>query len=78
MLIYIVNKMIECHIFLYINSYDIFDHIYINSLVPSVIKINIGNPGNQVNYWGGLTPPLIYLATWISSIGFLCTWEPAN
>ena len=56
------------------------DHICINSLVPIVLKTNIGNPGNQVNYWGGLTPPppLIYLATWISSIGFLCTWEPAN
>ena len=32
-------------------------HICINSLVPSVMKINIGNPGIQVNYWGGLTPP---------------------
>ena len=28
-------------------------HICINSLVPSVKKINIGNPGIQVNYWGG-------------------------
>ena len=33
------------------------DHICINSLVPIVLKTNIGNPGNQVNYWGGLTPP---------------------
>ena len=49
---------------------ETIDHICINSLFPSVLKINIGNPGNQVNYWGGLTPPLIYLATWISSIGF--------
>ena len=32
-------------------------HICINSLVPSVKKINIGNPGIQVNYWGGLNPP---------------------
>ena len=31
----------------------VIDHICINSLVPSVLKINIGNPGNQVNYWGG-------------------------
>ena len=31
----------------------LIDHICINSLVPSVLKINIGNPGNQVNYWGG-------------------------
>ena len=54
------------------------DHICINLLVPSVLKINIGNPGDQVNYWGGLSPPLIYLATWISSMGFLCNWEPAN
>ena len=29
------------------------DHICINSLVSSVLKINIGNQGNQVNYWGG-------------------------
>ena len=28
-------------------------HICINSLVPIVKKINIGNPGIQVNYWGG-------------------------
>ena len=28
-------------------------HICIHSLVPSVKKINIGNPGIQVNYWGG-------------------------
>ena len=48
----------------------IIDHICINLLVPSVLKINIGNSGNQENYWGGLSPPLIYLATWISSIGF--------
>ena len=44
--------------------------ICINSLVPSVKKINIGNKGIQVNYWGGLTPPLILLVTWISNIGF--------
>ena len=31
----------------------VIHHICINSLVPSVLKINIGNPGNQVNYWGG-------------------------
>ena len=29
------------------------DHICINLLVPSVQRINIGNPGNQVNYGGG-------------------------
>ena len=29
------------------------DHICINLLVPSAQKINIENPGNQVNYWGG-------------------------
>ena len=48
-------------------------HICINSLVPSVKKINIGNPGIQVNYWGGGVPhppPLILLVTWISNIGF--------
>ena len=28
-------------------------HICINLLVPSVKKINIGNPGIKVNYWGG-------------------------
>ena len=28
-------------------------HICIISLVPSVKKINIGNPGIQVNYLGG-------------------------
>ena len=27
------------------------DHICINLLVPSAQKINIENPGNQVNYW---------------------------
>ena len=27
--------------------------ICINLLVPSAQKINIENPGNQVNYWGG-------------------------
>ena len=31
----------------------LIDHICINLLVPSVKKINIGNPGIQVNYWGG-------------------------
>ena len=52
---------------------DYIHHICINSLVPSVKKINIefGNPGIQVNYWGGLNPPpLILLVTWISNIGF--------
>ena len=29
------------------------DHICINLLVPIAQKINIENPGNQVNYWGG-------------------------
>ena len=29
------------------------NHICINSLVPSVKKINIGNPGIQINNWGG-------------------------
>ena len=43
-------------------------HICINSLVPSEKKINIGNPGIHVNYWGD--PPLILLVTWISNIGF--------
>ena len=37
------------------------DDICINSLVPNVLKINIGNQGNQVNYWSGLTPPPINL-----------------
>ena len=54
------------------------DHICINSLVPSAPKINTGNPGNQANYWGGLTPPLTHLATRTSSIGPLRSWEPAN
>ena len=31
----------------------LIDHICINLLVPSAQKINIENPGNQVNYWGG-------------------------
>ena len=31
---------------------NVIHHICINSLVPSVKKINIGNPGIQVNYWG--------------------------
>ena len=34
-------------------------HICIDSLVPSVKKINIGNPGFNVNYRG----PLILLVT---------------
>ena len=42
-------------------------HICINSLVPSVKKINIGNPGIQVNYWGGGGDLQV---TWISNIGF--------
>ena len=62
-------------------------HICINSLVPSVKKINIGNPGIQVNYWGGggggLTPPpppppLILLVTWISNIGFCVPGNQQN
>ena len=36
----------------FVSVYSIH-HICINSLVPSVKKINIGNPGIQVNYWGG-------------------------
>ena len=46
--------------------YPLIHHICINSLVPSVKKINIGNPGIQVagyldfQYW------------------FLCALEPAN
>ena len=47
-------------------------HICINSLVPSVKKIDIGNPGILLG--GGVNPtpppPLILLVTWISNIGF--------
>ena len=56
----------------------VIDHICIDLLVPSVLEINIGGLGGRVDYWGGLTPPIICLATWISGVGFLCTWEPAN
>ena len=49
-------------------------HICINLLVPSAQKINIENPGNQVNYWGGgFTTPLILLASCFSNIDFLYT-----
>ena len=59
------------------------NHICINSLVPSVKKINIGNPGIQVNYWGGgggVNPPplLILLVTWISNIGFCVPGNQQN
>ena len=58
-------------------------HICIDSLVPSVKKINIGNPGIQVNYGGGggggKPPPPINFAGYLDfQYWFLCTWEPAN
>ena len=55
------------------------DHICINSLVPSVQKINIGNTGNQVNYWGGGLNHLINFADYLDfQYWFLFSWEPAN
>ena len=55
-------------------------HICINSLVRSVKKINIGNPGIQVNNWGGgaVKPPINFAGYLDFQYWFLCTWEPAN
>ena len=65
-LVYIQNKIKG-------SFFQAYSPYLINLLVPSVKKINIGNPGIQVNNWGGPPikgPPLILLVTWISSIGF--------
>ena len=44
--------LINFHIhFNFVSS--LIDHICLNLLVPSAQKINIEDPGNQVNYWGG-------------------------
>ena len=48
------------------------NHICIKLLVPSAQKINIENPGNQVNYWGGgLNHPIDFAGYGFSNIDFL-------
>ena len=51
----------------------LIDHICINLLVASALKINIEKPGNQVNYLGVLNHPINFAGYLFFSILIFCT-----